>query len=335
MADVTITVGPGKTYASLSAAFAAYAGSNLTTSFTGSGGGPGKLNIVCYAFDDSTSADTGSGWTTSASYYINIYTDPSARHAGVWDNSKYYLAPNGSALLIRANYTRITGLQLQAPSGNHVVYFIASYIWISSCIVVGAGYADTSSQIGIYNNYGSTYSGNCIWDCIFYGFGNASGAGSIIISDNYNTGTVYSCTMLGGWIAAYYVGTMKNCYAGKLGAGSYSGGVFHGTSTMVTCASEDTSGSSGLTGIVANTTNFTNVTSGSENLSLPTGSALIGVGTDTTGDTAPMNFTVDITGATRTDPWDIGAFKSTGGGGGGNWLRGGYWWQPSIYINGG
>jgi hypothetical protein len=76
---------------------------------------------------------------------------------------------------------------------------------------------------------------------------------------------------------------------------------------MTTCASSDATGSAGLQNIAANTTNFTNVTAGSEDFHLPAGSALIDVGTDTSGDAAPLNFTDDIDGVTRTGTWDIGA----------------------------
>ena len=48
-------------------------------------------------------------------------------------------------------------------------------------------------------------------------------------------------------------------------------------------------------------------------LRLKAGSALIGAGTDLSAD-----FTTDITGATRTIPWDIGAFEYSAGGGGGS-----------------
>jgi hypothetical protein len=83
---------------------------------------------------------------------------------------------------------------------------------------------------------------------------------------------------------------------------------------MTTCASSDTTGSTGLQNIAYDTTNFTNVTAGSEDLHIPTGSALKDVGTDTSGDAAPMNFTTDIDGETRSGTWDVGADELVTGG---------------------
>jgi hypothetical protein len=56
------------------------------------------------------------------------------------------------------------------------------------------------------------------------------------------------------------------------------------------------------------TAQFTNVTGGSENFRLVSGSYLIDTGTDTSGEGAPLNFTDDIVGTTRSD-WDVGAFE--------------------------
>jgi hypothetical protein len=138
---------------------------------------------------------------------------------------------------------------------------------------------------------------------------------SIFISGAYDSGTVtglahlniYNCTIIN--TAAYpalwrqsETWTAKNCYAASNGGAAYSG-----TITKTTCASSDATGSAGLQNIVLNTTNFTNVTAGSEDFHLPAGSALIDVGTDTSGDAAPLNFTDDIDGVTRTGTWDIGA----------------------------
>jgi hypothetical protein len=103
--------------------------------------------------------------------------------------------------------------------------------------------------------------------------------------------------------------TCKNCYARADPGYAYSG-----TITKTTCASADTTGSAGLQNIAVNTTNFTNVTAGAENFDLPLGSALIDVGTDTSGDAAPLNFTTDIVARTRGATWDIGAFEYVAGG---------------------
>jgi len=69
---------------------------------------------------------------------------------------------------------------------------------------------------------------------------------------------------------------------------------------MTTCGSSDSTGTSGLQNIPVSTATFVNVTAGSENWHLAgTGSGLYNVGTNTSGDSAPMNFTTDIDGETR------------------------------------
>jgi len=74
--------------------------------------------------------------------------------------------------------------------------------------------------------------------------------------------------------------------------------------TLVTQTNIHTADTSGDTPSVAyNTSNFTNVTAGSEDLSLPTGSALIGAASASTE-------TEDILGNARTDPEDVGAYEN-------------------------
>jgi len=114
---------------------------------------------------------------------------------------------------------------------------------------------------------------------------------------------VYSSTVIGGANAVRRIGgTMitKNVYAG----GSPSGD-FLGTITMDNTASADTT-SDAHDSIAVDTSTFTNVTIGSENFHLPAGSPLLDVGTTTSGDAAPMNFTKDFDLATRSGTWDIG-----------------------------
>ena len=78
------------------------------------------------------------------------------------------------------------------------------------------------------------------------------------------------------------------------------------TATFATQTNVHTADSSGDTGSVAySTANFTNVTAGTEDFSLPVGSALIGAASGSTE-------TEDIRGRTRSDPEDVGAYERTG-----------------------
>jgi hypothetical protein len=96
---------------------------------------------------------------------------------------------------------------------------------------------------------------------------------------------------------------LKNCYVySALNQCYQATGI-----TLITCASSDTSGSIGLQNIACNSNTFKNVTSNNEDLRPPYGSSLINVGTTTSGEPSPMNFTTDIKGNSRTGTWDIGA----------------------------
>jgi len=272
-----------------------------------------------------TAAVTINGWTTSATNYINIYTTAAARHNGTYQTNKYRLeVANASSLVINEDYVRIDGLQIKKTSSSadyQANIYIASQTTgacetrISNSILVQAGnnsYAEpgvivTDADAVVY-----------IWNLITYGSGT--------LGSNYNSGitalsgstvSVYSCTLIGSYHGLYgattAIVTVKNCYASKTGIAAAFGG---NVDTMVTSASSDTSGSAGLQNIAVNTTNFTNVSAGTEDLHLPAGSALINVGTDTSGDAAPLNFTTDIDGETRSGTWDIGADEYVAAGGG-------------------
>lgn len=234
-----------------------------------------------------SSADTSAvmihNYTTDATRYINIYTTSAARHRGVYSTSYYRLEPNADYVCVcYVDYTTITGVQGYADGKIAIFYD-------------GGGTARTLSKVltkgsTTYHCYG--------WNNIINSIG--YGTASNFARDSTN---VYSCTAIGMSIPFRGITTAKNCYGGN-NTGGYD---FYDVTNMTTCASSDNTGSVGLRTIAVNTTNFTNVTGGSENFHLPLGSALIDVGTNTSGDAAPLNFTDDIDGVTRTGTWDIGA----------------------------
>jgi hypothetical protein len=90
MSDATVTVKSSTgDYTSLNAAFAGES-YNLTNNCHNTGSA-GILTINCYAFTDTVAASTGAGYTTSASYYINVVVPLTERHSGVWNTGKYVL----------------------------------------------------------------------------------------------------------------------------------------------------------------------------------------------------------------------------------------------------
>lgn len=139
-------------------------------------------------------------------------------------------------------------------------------------------------------------------------------ANCVVIGGNYTvhayTGNVFIYNSIavgpGTALVSSYEGAssrVKNSYFHGATA-AYSGGI-----TKVSCMHSSSSSVSGSTANVAySTANFTNVTSGSEDLSLPSGSALIDAGTDLSAD-ADYPFSTDILGATRSGTWEVGPFN--------------------------
>lgn len=261
---------------------------------------------------DDTTATMIDGFTTDATRYIKIWTDTaeSYRHAGIWNSSKYVLAVSGSyCIWVNDDYVIVDGLQLSTTASN-------------AAFNIGSGITATNNKVVLSNTIckgpgddtGNTYLINAsnpnvnlfIYNALAYGV-NPANTNSRVVVVNHASATlnIYSSTLIGGNVCLRNVaGTVvaKNVYAGNAGGSCYSG-----TITQTTCASSDTTAAgTALDSIAVNTTNFTNVTGGSENFHLPAGSALIDVGTDTSGDGAPMNFTTDVDGATRSGSWDIG-----------------------------
>jgi hypothetical protein len=303
MANKTVTVRPsGGTYTTLAAAITGEvtANANLVTM-------AGILTIQIEG-DWSGGADSSTvnitGFTTSALYYVNITTDEDNKAGTAWDTGKYRLYSSASGYKIEVNqaYTRISNIQAggnvnydkEIIANRHSTTIIDSiYVNKDGAQTTGAGLWNYASGITVINSIFS-----------FSGTGSNSSAGSSSSTDYY-----YNCTFqknyikLGSGTTSY----LKNCFAQ-----TYT--TYAGTIDLTTCASSDTTGSSGLQSIAYSTDNFTSVTAGSEDLSLVSGSDLIDVGTDLSAD-ATYPFDWDITGATRTGTWDVGAYEYVSAGG--------------------
>jgi parallel beta-helix repeat protein len=270
-----------------------------------------SLNFVeeaeCYSMVD-TAQMYISGWTTGVNNYIKIYTPTSERHRGKWDASKYVLSvTDNAAFSSESGYLTIDGLQITTVSptgsGNHIVSLIdANSFLLSNCIFKGHNHT-SYTQYGVWCR--SNGQNTNMFNCLIYNIKAITGNYCVNV-DYSGTKNIYSCTAIGGQYGIARTDTstlvIKNCYCGNSSAGD-----FHLATSLTTCASSDVSGSVGLTSIAVSTTTFFNVTAGSDDYHLFYKSALKGVGTNTSGDTAPLNFTVDIDGQSRGTVWDIGA----------------------------
>jgi hypothetical protein len=308
------TTGANRAFANLFDAEAALP-ADITT-----GGSQGIWTIICTGSLADTTPVTFAGTTTSATYYIVLKASDSDKASASWDAGKYRLSTVDTALSIGATYyIVIRNLQIEvtsvSASSKYGIYTTATSTEIASCHVRHVNSA-TYSKTAIVTISTTSY----IYDCVAVSTGNSNDTG-ILVSGG--TASVYSCSIVGsGYGVRRTSGTAiaKNCYAKGYASGGYD---YSGTITKTNCASSDTTadGTSPKTGIVYSTTadsthaGFTNVTAGSEDLHLKVGSALIGAGADTSGETAPLNFTTDIDGQTRSGTWDIGADEYVAAGG--------------------
>ena len=274
-----------------------------------------------------TTAVNVSSITTDVDHYLDIYTTPTARHKGVWNTADGYClhVSNGNPSLgvTSMAYVRIDGLQIDThtPSGNGKYPFYdsgtvadgANGLWLSNTIF--RGHADvTKTQALVY--FDAPNRDFWMWNCIGINLKAIAGNDGVYtnISTTYGTGKIYSCAFVGG-ATCYSRGTgvlaMKNCYGGGSSSEDFTGGA---NMVMTNCASEDTtaSGTGCITGVAYDTDTFVSVTLGSEDLHLAADglSPLQGAGVNTSGESSPLSFTVDIGGATRDSSWDIGAWAA-------------------------
>lgn len=265
---------------------------------------------------DTTAANI-SGWTTDATRYIAVQPSTANRHAGTWSTTKYRLSVGAStyALSIAANHVRINGLQVERTAisaTGYVVYVsgqtdAASDLHLSNILVKqlrDGTYYDT----GIY--VADAEANVKAWNCLVFGAGGVGSSNNAAFYIFSGTASAYSCTFIGGYRGAHRGGgtlTLKNCYASFDVAG---GAAFGGTITETNCASSDgtAGGTAYLRNVAPDTDTFVNVSAGTEDYHLAADGAspLQGAGVDTSGESAPLNFTTDIDGDTR-DAWSIGA----------------------------
>ncbi len=169
-------------------------------------------------------AVTITGWTTSATQYIKIWTDPSEpyRHSGKWDTSRYRLDVDGGgsylyAIDIYEENVRVDGLQIEISGTSFDVGICTNDtlisptdVRISNNIIRGAGTAPTYGMIAIYN-----YGPNSVikaWNNIIY---NLSGT-----SDSYTTEGILNGSS--GATTYAYNNTMYNIRSGtRAGFGIY------------------------------------------------------------------------------------------------------------------
>ena len=258
------------------------------------------LTIDCYNIADTTAVDTGTGYTVSSSYYINIVAHDS--HGGKYSTEAYRLLFTGTAhwqhaFNINESYTRVTGIQISVEDTSYANYGIfgaygSANFYLDKIIVrrVGGAFSydtgisfDVGAHATVTNSLVYGFNGS-----IGYGVANSEGLANLKL---YNT-TIVDCDTgvaqaLTSTIEAKNVGC-SNCTTAFTGAGI----------TQTTCSS----------------TTPTFVNAGAKDYHLASNDTTwINQGTDLSA-----TFTTDIDGTTRptgAGTWDIGADEYVAAGG--------------------
>lgn len=307
MADSTVTVkSSGGDYTSLNAALSGESKDLVTNTQI--------LTIYCYAMEDTTAFDTGTGYTTSSSYYINMTSPSGERHDGKYNTEKYRVVKTGGsnayAGCIREDHTRISYIQIVATTSGD---FYSALVISATCYAYGL--IIRCSGDGIYQAcHGITLSAPAydkvikIWNCALYNTssGSTTYESHGIFLYNYYSPTihVFNCTSYNfrwGFRSSENSSsnTIKNCLS-STGRGSCFYGTFY-TGNSNNASSDSTA--QGTDARINQTFTFIDAANGDFHLS-STDAGAKGYGVSDPGSGL---FSDDIDGVTRSGTWDIGA----------------------------
>lgn len=284
-----------------------------------------QLNIELYASASETSGgiDTSTlTYNTNANCYIHIVVPAGERHSGVWDDSKYYLLQQGAygaSINLTIPYTRFTGIQFKlVPTISYGNWFggivanTASGIQIDKCIfwVPSSAYSNSIHPLRL-GSWPCAVT-NCLFDLYL--------ASEAINTDSSNGIFVYNCTFISTGNSPYAIFRGASIFYLK---NNIVDGFQHVWESIRASSPEDynssdlaaTSWDSGGPGPgtwgphdrYSQTFSFVDAANADYALTASDTGAK-GYGVDLSTD-SNYPITTDISGATRTAPWDIGAFR--------------------------
>lgn len=326
--EVTVIVDPdggaGYDYTSLAAAIAGEA-RNLVTADE-------QLTIKCRCTGGTADGEvTIDGFTTDATRYVKIWTDPSESYR--WcdagrgadrrkypSSGNYYriegTATSGSIISNRDDLVHLVGLavKLTLPSGTAravTTYLIGSTTYIDKCYILG-DCTGTGGAVGYYDYSHDSY--HYITNTVITGFksqSNTTDQHFVGVSCGYGSVYVYNCTICDcGW-AVWATSNSDTVDVVNCAIFNNFGDVYSTYVDLVDYNATDQSAGTHNVRWLNGSTDwdnvFTDYANGDFSLKNFTGTGkIIGMGTDNPGSGL---YSDDILGNARTSTWDIGAFE--------------------------
>jgi len=269
----------------------------------GVGSGDDEYGIIQGLWDsDDTNTFDISGWTVTT---ITVKAIGNARHAGVWDDGansphRCVVTDNGYVTISLEDYVTYDGLQIhntqESDSSNSCVRVADTDTIIRECILNAADQGGEGVDV---NTAAATTE---IYNCVIYSEHAHAADGEGVYCDNATTVDVYNTTIYG-----FYSGCERD--AGTMTATnviSFNNNTdFDGTITVDYCGSDDGTGTNAQTESGGDWANEMSGYAGYDFTLDGAGNMYDNGETDPSGN----GETLDITGATRTVDWSIGAFE--------------------------
>ena len=255
----------------------------------------------------------GSDWITSSTNHLTIKPNTGDVHSGQWDATIFRISFSTNyqaALEVKTEYSYITGLQIET-TGNFstcvksTIGGSSEYIHVQKCILKGSGSGTSGISLFGYNN--RFLINNLIYDRN-KGIHDVNPGKKTVVYAN----TIVDCSAYGIHVD---VNAARSYYKNNLIDNSTTGDWQLDATPNPTSADNATSDATSPDTPHRNST-FTFTDSASDDFSLSSSdTGALDLGTDLSSD-AEINVTEDITGATRTGTWDIGAFMASAAAGG-------------------
>jgi len=291
-----------------------------------------SLEIICHSGHANHTADANAcnfpAIITSATCFVKVVADASSYAGTAWSTSKFRLSlSTTSAFVVNASVI-IEGIQAEgtSTSQNRIPFSInfttTASVLLKNCFGRNA-YNNNFSRSIVFAIYGADGPVNFV-NCVGISYSTRSNGGALdgcfMFSTTTQQVTAVGCIAIGSTYgfnnnSCSTAVLVKNCYAGGGGSSRFVAQSGY-TLTQTTCSASDTTAyDASLDSKAVDTNNFTNVTTSTFDCALPSASsALVNVGTDLSGESAPLNYAYDILGNARGATWDIGPHEYGAGG---------------------